>query len=116
MDVLCDVATIVNSGKSRADVKIHVSQEAMLRIVSAYAHSPRISLLDFDVDIADRRIKRTRVRIRWRGIRVRPAAREEQHVRGPLLKTRRVCGQHERRPRSPKADYPDSGPDVNRPG
>src|SRR5580692_12575971 len=88
----------------------------MLRIMGAYAHRTRISLLDLNVDIADRRIKRTRVRIRWRGIRVRPTTCEEEHVPRPLLKTRGVCREHKCRPRGPKTDQPDSGPDVDRPG
>src|SRR5277367_1180062 len=86
----------------------------MLRVMGAYAHGARISLLDFDVDIADRGIKCSRVGIRWRRIRIRPAAREEYHVSGPLLKTRSVCSQHKCGPHSPKADQPDSGPDIDR--
>src|SRR5580693_7972230 len=93
-----------------------MSQEAMLRIVRAYAYRSRISFLDFNVDIADRGIERTGVGVRWSCIRVRSTAREEHHVRGPLLKTRRVCSQHKGRPRGSEADQPDSGPDVDRPG
>src|SRR6202040_3341212 len=52
MDVLRDVAAIVNARKSRADVKIHVSEEAMLGIVGADSHSARIPFLNFDIDIA----------------------------------------------------------------
>src|SRR6202041_479244 len=88
--------------KARTRGKIHVSEEAMLRIMGAYTHRARISRLDLNVDIADRRIECARVRIRWSRIRVGSAAREEQHVCGPLLKTRRVCGEHKCGPHSPK--------------
>src|SRR5277367_76956 len=84
--------------------------------MGAYADSPRISLLNFNVDIADRGIKRTRVCIGWSRIRARPTAREKHHVGGPLLKTWRVCSEHKCRPDGPKADHADSGPDVDRPG
>src|ERR1700691_3763432 len=93
-----------------------MSQEAMLRIMGGYSHRTRISLLDFNVDIANRGIERTRVGIGWSCAGVRSTARKEQHVSGPLLKTRGVCSQHKGGPRGPKADQPDSGPDVNRPG
>src|SRR5580658_1099492 len=116
MDVFGDVAAIVNARKSRADVKIHMREEAMLGIVGAYAYSTRISDLNFDVDIADRRIERAGVRIRWIDIRARSAAREEHHVGGPLLKARRVSGKHKCGPQSAKTDQPDSRPDIDRLG
>ena len=60
--ILSDVAAIVNSRKFRADMKVHLSQKAMLGIVGAYAHSARISVLNFNTEIADCGIERTRVR------------------------------------------------------
>ena len=116
MHVLSDVAAIVNSGQSRADVKVHVGQKAMLGIVRAYAHSARIPVLNFNVEVADCGIERTGARIRRRFICTWAGTREEHHISGPLLKTRRACGENKCGPRSSKSDQPDSGPDIDRPG
>ena len=113
MHVLSDVATIVNPRKTRADVKIHVRQKAMLCVMSAYSHSAWISRLNFKVDVADCGIERSWVRIGWRVVGMGTRAREEHHISGPLLKTRRVCRKHESGPRFAKADQPNSRPDIN---
>src|SRR5580692_130122 len=82
MHVFCYVAAVVTSGQSRANVEVHVRQEAMLGIVSAYTHSTGISVLNFDVDIAHGRIERTRAGIPRSGICARATTREEHHVGG----------------------------------
>src|SRR5580692_1879776 len=88
----------------------------MLRIMRAYAHSARISLLDFNVDIADRGIECSRVCIHGRRIRARPTAREEHHISVLLLKAWGTCSQHQCGSHSPKTDQADSRPDVDRLG
>jgi hypothetical protein len=94
-------------------VKIHVRQKAMLRIVGANADGARISVLDVDVDVAHCRVERTRVRIRCSRITPRSSTREEHHIRRPLLKTGRVCGQYKCRPGRSQPDQPNPGPDVD---
>src|SRR5260370_365506 len=65
VDVLGHVAAIVNSSETRADAEIHVRDETMLGIASANSDSARIALTDFNVDVADCRIKCAGGGISW---------------------------------------------------
>jgi hypothetical protein len=101
MDVLSNVATVVNSGQAGTNMEVDVGQKAMLRIVRAYADGTRISFSNFKVDVADGGIERAGVRIRRRFIRLGSTTREKYHVRRPSLKTRSLRGEHKCRARGP---------------
>src|SRR5258708_40042989 len=102
MQVISDVAAIVNSGKSGADVEIHVREEAVLRVVRANSDSSGISILNLDINVAHRGVESSRTGVGWslffagfrfspRTPRARQAAGEENHVRWPFLKAVRVA-------------------------
>ena len=108
-------------------MKIHVRQETMLGVVRADAYGTGIAVPDLEIDVAERGIKSARACVGWSGVCSLRAGggrstlrwattREENHVAGALLKTRRVCAQDKHRPRRAVADDPDSRPDVNRAG
>src|SRR5258708_17766590 len=118
MQVISDVAAIVNSGKSGADVEIHAREEAVLRIVRANSDSSGISILNFDIDVTHRGVESSRTGVWWSffraGLRFPPraprawqAAGEENHVRRPFLKARRVAPHGETPPRLAPPHYPD---------
>src|SRR5260370_4654566 len=65
MQVISDVAAVVNSGKPGADVEIHVREEAVLRIVRANSDSSGISILNLDINVAHRRVKSSRIGVWW---------------------------------------------------
>src|SRR5258708_2452574 len=102
MQVISDVAAIVNSGKPGADAEIHVRQETVLCIVRANADSSRISILNLDIDVTHRGVESSRAGV-WRSFfrarfrfpprapRARQATGEENHVGWPFLKARRVA-------------------------
>ena len=85
----------------------------MLRVMRAYAYRAWIAVLNLDVDITHCRIERAGARIWRRGISDWSPTREEKHVRGTLLKARRVGGENECRAPGAESDQPDSGPDVD---
>src|ERR1700679_1133435 len=87
----------------------------MLGIVGTDAHSAGISVLNFNIDIADCGIERARVGVRRRRVRARASAREKQHIGRSLLKTWSVGGEHKGGTRGPEPDQPDSGPDIDGP-
>src|SRR5258708_32061906 len=99
MQVISDVAAIVNSGKPGADVEIHVREETMLRIVRANSDSSGISILNLDINVAHCGVKSSRTGV-WRSLffagfrfpprapRAQQAAGEENHVRWSFLKAR----------------------------
>src|SRR5258707_11321959 len=102
MQVISDVAAIVNSGKPGADVEIHVREETVLRIVRANSHSSGISILNLDINVAHCGVESSRAGVWWsffraglrfppRAPRARQAAGEENHVRWPFLKAGRVA-------------------------
>src|SRR6266481_3098256 len=102
MQVISDVAAIVNSGQPGADVEIHVREETVLRIVRANSDSSGISVLNFDINVAHRGVESSRTGVWWsfscavfsfppRAPRTRQATGEENHVRWPFLKARRVA-------------------------
>src|SRR5258707_14554141 len=108
MQVISDVAAIVNSGKPGADVEIHVREEAVLRIVRANSDSSGISILNFDIDVTHRGVESSRTGVWWsfflaglrfplRARRSWHAAGEEKHGRRPCLKAQRVAVQDEDR-------------------
>src|SRR5260370_31503433 len=108
-------------------MKIHVRQETMLGVVRADAYGSGIAVADVEIDVAERGIKSARACVGWSGVCSLRAGgrrstlrwattREENHVAGALLKTRRVCAQDKHRPRRSVADDTDSRPDVNRTG
>src|SRR5260221_6666829 len=124
MQVISDVAAIVNSGKPGADVEIHVREEAVLRIVRANSDSSGISILNFDINVTHRGVESSRTGVWWsffragfrfppRASRARQAAGEENHVRWPLLKARCVAAQDEDRAGLAVTDGADSRPYVN---
>src|SRR5258707_12246192 len=102
MQIISDVAAIMNSGQPGADVEIHVREETVLRVVRANSDSSGISILNLDIDVAHRGVKSSRTSV-WRslfraGLRFPPrASRARQgsgastHMRCPLLKARRVA-------------------------
>src|SRR5260370_14465817 len=124
MQVMSDVAAIVNSGKPGADVAIHVREETVLRIVSANSDSSGISILNFDINVAHRRVESSRIGVWWSFFcagfrfpqgpsRARQAAGEENHVRRRFLKARRVATEDKDRAGLAVTDDADSRPRVN---
>src|SRR5260370_17100393 len=109
MQVISDVAAVVNSGKPGADVEIHVREETVLRIVRANSDSSGISILNFDINVAHRGVESSRTGVWWsfwcagfrippRASRARQAPGEENHVRRPFLKPRPVATYNHDRP------------------
>jgi hypothetical protein len=63
MDVLDDVARLIDAGERRAEAELHVAEEGMLGHAEAHPRRRRIARADLDVDVAHRRIERARVRV-----------------------------------------------------
>ena len=99
----------------------------MLGVLCPHRDSPRVAVLDLDIDVGQRRVKRAGVGVGHRPAgRVRiartpaaepgAAAREEDQlffVRRVLI-PRRVRGQQQQRPRRAVANHADAGPNVHR--
>ncbi len=64
MNVLDDIAALVNAGQRGAEMNIHVSQKTMLGVARPHDSRTRISFLNLDINIGKRRIKRAGVGVR----------------------------------------------------
>src|SRR6187551_3044519 len=63
MDVLHDVARLVDAGERGAEAELHVAEEGMLRHAEAHPRRGRVPGAYLDVDVAHRRIEAARVRV-----------------------------------------------------
>jgi hypothetical protein len=57
VDVLHDVAGLVDAGEGRAQAEVHVAEEGVLGHAEPHRRRGRIAVADLDVDIAHRRIE-----------------------------------------------------------
>src|ERR1700757_3892104 len=87
-------------------------QKTMLRVMCAYPHSPGVAFAKIYIDIADRRVERTRMRVRRRCSIFGAAAREKQQVGRPLLKSRRTIIEQKNGTCGPITDQANTGPNV----
>src|SRR6185437_17166930 len=55
--VFDDVSGFMNAGDGGAEMKIHVGEETVLRVVRANGDCAGVAVLDFDVDVGERGIK-----------------------------------------------------------
>ncbi len=62
-NILGDVASLVNACQTRADSKLHVGGEAVLRVLRSYTDGARIPGSDLEIDIAQCRVERSGIRI-----------------------------------------------------
>jgi hypothetical protein len=114
----------MDARQAGADTELHVRQETVLGILGAHRRRARIACADFNVDVADCRVKRARVGVghifvdRRRGAVCarRAVAGEKQHISlvALVLVAGRVFPEHEDRPRRAITDHADARPDVDR--
>src|SRR6185312_2321334 len=74
VQVMDDVAGLVDAGESRAQFEVHVAQEGMLGDANTNTGRGRVTRTDLDIDVAHRRIEGIRIGI--------PDLRIERHHRG----------------------------------
>src|SRR5260370_8414076 len=117
------VAGLVSARESGADSKLHVRQEAMLRVPPAHADSTRIAGQNLDVDIAHAGIEgsgpgvsRPAARAAATPTLPTAAASKEHHVIFVtwVLIPGSVLSQHEHRALCPVPDQANRGPNVTR--
>src|ERR1035438_6889343 len=104
----------MNAGKAGTDVKVHMCQEAVLRVVGAHAHSAGIAVLDFEIDIAHGGIKRTRAGVlRLAGAAASSGKEHHESLFVLVLETGTVLAQHQHRTGGAIPNHANSGPDVD---
>src|SRR5271168_4299773 len=131
MQVFRFVADLVERGQPGADMKVHVSEECVLRDMEANGDGRGIAFADLEVDVAHRRIKRSGIGVGngviWRNaarrrewnaaryaIRIACArTREHDHDAHTFLKAGRVVGEHENRARGSIAKHAYAGPYID---
>ena len=119
VDVLDHIAAFVNARQRRAEMKIHVREKTVLGIARPHHDRAGISVLNLEINIGERGIKRSGIGIgNGTGISLwvtRSCAGEKNHeffVRR-IAKARRGGGQNNHRPFGTVANQPDAGPNIN---
>src|SRR3974390_244038 len=116
MQIVSDVAAVMNSRERGTEVKIDVRDIAMLRVTRANGDRAGIAVLNFEVHVAERGIKCARAGVRGRERRAvfcGTSPREENHVFGTLLKTFCVGAKDEHGTRLAKTENANAGPNVD---
>ncbi len=121
VDVLDDVAGLVDTGEGRTQAEVHVAEKGVLGHTEAHPGSGGIAFADLDVEIAHGRVERAGIGIAYdlvarhhRGHRhghiahrVLIVSGEDDHGRDTLLEARRAGGEKDGRTLLPYAIDPD---------
>ena len=113
MDILDDVAGLIDAGEAIPQPELHMAEKGMLRHAEAHARRGRIAGADLYVDVAHRRIEGARIGVahhlvarhdgrhghRHVADAILVAAAKDDHRRYALLETRRVRAQQDDRTR-----------------
>ena len=131
VQVLAFIADLVERSQARANVEVHMSEKGVLGYMEADSHGSRIAVVDFEVDVGDRRVKRIGVSVgdmvvgrngtgRRKGDRaagagglVRCEAGEHHHDAHALLEAWRLGRQYEDWTRGTIADEAHTGPNID---
>ena len=115
MDVARLVADILHGRARGSDAEVHVREFAVLRDVEAHRNRRRVSILQFEIDVAHATEERELGGIDDGSTGVRPVVGEVDHVAaGAFLKSRRVFGKHEDWTRRSISQETNALPDVDR--
>src|ERR1035437_4146836 len=118
MNVLDHITALVDAGQRGAETEIHVSKETVLGIVGPHGDRARVSFLNLDINIGERRIKGARVRVRDKTVaslqipRAPSSEKDHELLMRRISKTRRVGGQDNNRTFATAPKQPDAGPDI----
>jgi hypothetical protein len=125
VDVLHDVAGLVDAGEGRAQAEVHVAEEGVLGHAEPHRRRGRIALADLDVDIAHRRIEGAGIGVADLGgggahggdrhgdlaDLVLVVAGEHDHRAHAFLEARSLGAEHEHRPGRADAEHAHAGRD-----